>query len=46
MRSASEEIAEALQAVERLPQDDVAAHVPAFEALHRTLQDRLADAEN
>lgn len=36
----------ALRAVEELPDDDLSAHVPAFEAVYRTLQDRLADAEN
>ncbi|MGC0273433.1 hypothetical protein ACO0LV_10620 [Pseudactinotalea sp. Z1739] len=48
MSSATEhpEIAAALRAVADLPETDLPAHVPAFEALYRTLQDRLAEAEN
>lgn len=40
------EIDAALRAVEDLAEQDLSAHVPAFEALYRALQDRLAEAEN
>ncbi len=46
MSSASEDVTAALRAVEQLSDDDLAAHVPAYEAVYRALQDRLADAEN
>lgn len=36
----------ALDAVADLPEHDLPAHVDAFETLYRTLQERLAEAEN
>lgn len=47
MSSASEhpDIDAALQVVAELSDEDLPAHVPAFEALYQALQDRLADAE-